>query len=112
MVKYEKQLDNTFKALGDKTRRAILLRLTKGDVLVTDLAEPFDMSLPAISKHLSVLESAGLITRIPEGRQRRCHLEVAAFEQASDWFDFYKQFWATRLDKLTQILEQDNKNED
>ncbi len=108
MVNNEQRLDSAFGALADKTRRAILFRLAKGDARVTELAEPFDMSLPAVSKHLRILEAAGLISRHKQGRMRRCHLEADGFMQLIEWMDFYQRFWDIRLDNLTQFLK--NKN--
>jgi DNA-binding transcriptional ArsR family regulator len=105
MVNNKVQLDIAFQALADNTRRAILSRLAQGDARVSELAEPFDMSLPAVSKHLKVLENAGLISRHKQGRIRRCHLEAGAFQQLTEWLDFYQRFWDTRLDKLSQLLE-------
>lgn len=106
MVKYiESELDNVFHALSDSTRRAILARLANGDAVVTELAEPFAMSLPAISKHLTVLEKAGLLQRHKDGRIRRCELNAGPLETASDWIDFYKQFWSAQLDSLAAYLE-------
>ena len=106
MVKYnEEQLDQVFKALADPTRRSIMQRLIQGDALVTDLAEPFDMSLPAITKHLNVLESAGLLIREKRGRERHCSLNAEPLQQASGWIEIYRQFWEQRLDKLAQLFE-------
>lgn len=106
MVKYlESELDNVFHALSDSTRRAILARLANGDAVVTELAEPFAMSLPAISKHLTVLEKAGLLQRHKDGRIRRCELNAGPLETASDWIDFYKQFWSAQLNSLAAYLE-------
>ena len=88
MVKYDDiRLSHTFMALSDATRRAILARLADGDALVTELASPFDMSLPAVSKHLGVLERAGLIQRKKDGRIRRCQLDAAPLKEAADWMD-------------------------
>lgn len=106
MVKYSNaDLDNIFQALSDVTRRAILARLSRGDAPVTELALPFSMSLPAISKHLDVLERAGLISRKKDGRIRHCHLQSAPLEEAASWINFYKRFWETRLDALNQYLD-------
>jgi len=106
MVKYsDAQLDRIFHALADTTRRAILARLSQGEALVTELAEPFDMSLPAISKHLNVLEKAGLLQRHKDGRIRRCQLNAGPLENAADWIKFYRQFWETQLDSLAEYLE-------
>ena len=106
MVKYSgSQLDKVFHALSDSTRRAILARLANGDAVVTELAEPFDMSLPAISKHLTVLEKAGLLQRHKDGRIRRCELNAGPLETASEWIGFYKQFWNEQLNSLADYLE-------
>ena len=91
-------------ALSDPTRRAILARLAAADVAVTELAEPFDMSLPAISKHLDVLERAGLLSREKHGRIRRCHMQHEPLQQAADWIDWYRQFWDVRLARLDSYL--------
>jgi len=106
MVKYsESELDRVFHALSDSTRRAILARLASGNAVVSELAEPFDMSLPAISKHLGVLEKAGLLQRHKDGRIRRCELVAGPLETAADWIRFYKQFWDAQLDSLTDFLD-------
>ena len=112
MVKYSEQqqihseqLDRTFSALSDPTRRAILAQLTKGEAQVSDIAAPFGMSLPAISKHLNVLEKANLITRHKDGRLRRCQLTAVPLESAADWIRFYRQFWEAQLDSLANYLE-------
>lgn len=108
MVKYnDAELNRVFHALSDTTRRAILARLSQGDTVVTELAAPFDMSLPAISKHLNVLEKAGLLQRHKDGRIRRCELQAGPLETAADWIKFYRQFWETRLDSLAEYLEKD-----
>lgn len=111
MVKYQdKDLDNIFHALADSTRRAILMRLTDGDAVVSELAEPFEMSLPAISKHLNVLEKAGLLQRHKDGRIRRCELLAGPLETAADWIKFYRQFWESQLDSLADFLDDSQKN--
>ena len=97
-------LDTTFAALADPTRRAILARLASGEASVTELAEPFAMSLPAISKHLKVLERAGLIARGREAQWRPCRLEAAPLEQAADWLEHYRRFWDQSLDRLEDYL--------
>lgn len=113
MVKYsDSELDQVFHALSDTTRRAILARLANGDVQVSELAEPFEMSLPAISKHLTVLEKAGLLHRHKNGRIRRCELNAGPLENASAWITFYRQFWETRLDSLAEYLEKKQHSED
>ena len=97
-------LDTTFAALADPTRRAILARLASGEASVTELAEPFAMSLPAISKHLKVLERAGLIARGREAQWRPCRLEAAPLKQAADWLEHYRRFWDQSLDRLEDYL--------
>ena len=108
MVEYKETagggLDRTFSALADPTRRALLARLTGGDASVGELAAPFDMSLAAVSKHLQVLERAGLIRREARGRERRCHLEAAPLRAASNWTEHYRGFWERRLDALEAHL--------
>src|SRR5476651_2381493 len=94
------RLSNTFAALADPTRRAILARLALGETSVTELAEPFEMSMPAISKHLKVLEHAGLIARSRTAQWRPCRLEAGAFKDAHEWLDHYRSFWEARLDRL------------
>lgn len=100
------QLSNTFAALADPTRRAILARLAAGEAPVTELAEPFDMSLPAISKHLKVLERAGLIARSRDAQWRPCHLEPAPLKEAADWISHYKKFWEESFDRLDEYLRE------
>ena len=99
------QLSLTFAALADPTRRAILAKLASGERSVTELAEPFDMSLPAVSKHLRVLERAGLIARGREAQWRPCRLEPAPLKQVSDWAERYRQMWEKRLDRLEAVLQ-------
>ena len=98
------QLTNTFAALADPTRRAILARLALGETSVTELAEPFDMSMPAVSKHLKVLERAGLITRGREAQWRPCKLEAAPLQSAAQWIEQYSRFWEQTLDRLEEYL--------
>jgi DNA-binding transcriptional ArsR family regulator len=106
MVKYQHDpLSDVFGALADPTRRAILARLALGETTIGKLAEPFEMSLPAVSKHLGVLESAGLIRREKQGRVRRCHLEAKALKDAADWMADYRHFWEAQLDSLARYLE-------
>lgn len=100
-------LSATFGALADPTRRAILARLAQGDAPVGELAAPFEMSLPAVSKHLGVLEDAGLIVREREGRVRRCHLQPETMRAAADWIEFYRRFWEEQFDALADFLERD-----
>ena len=99
------QLSATFAALADPTRRAILARLISGECSVTALAEPFDMSLPAVSKHLHVLERAGLISRGREAQWRPCRLEAGPIKQVADWTERYREVWEGRLDRLEAYLK-------
>ena len=98
------QLSQTFSALADPTRRAILARLAAGDATVGELAEPFDMSLPAVSRHLKVLTSAGLIERSTEAQWRRCALRGEGLRAAADWIEFYRRFWEESFDRLDAFL--------
>ncbi len=98
------RLSTTFAALADPTRRAILARLLAGEASVTELGEPFDMSLPAISKHLKVLERAGLIRRGRQAQWRPCKLEAAPLEDAAQWLERYRRFWEESLDRLEDHL--------
>ncbi len=107
MVKYlSNTLDATFGALADPTRRSILERLIAGEASVTSLAEPFDMSLPAVSKHLRVLEKAGLLTQEKDGRVRRCRMDAGPMKEASVWVGRYRIFWEEQLDSLADYIEQ------
>lgn len=99
------RLSTTFAALADPTRRAILARLALGEATVTELAEPFDMSLPAISKHLKVLEQAGMIAQAREKQWRPRRLEPAALKEAANWLDYYRQFWEESFDRLEAYLK-------
>jgi DNA-binding transcriptional ArsR family regulator len=99
------QLSQTFAALADPTRRAILARLADGEATVNQLAEPFSISLQAISKHLKVLERAGLITRGRAAQWRPCRLETAPLEIASDWIERYREIWRDRFDRLDQEIQ-------
>ena len=106
MVKYQTEaLDAVFSALGDPTRRAILARLALGETSVGELAAPHAMSLPAVSKHLRVLEAAGLVRREKQGRVIRCSLEAAPLEGAADWIAEYRRFWEAQLDALADYLQ-------
>jgi len=98
------RLSVTFSALADPTRRAILARLISGAASVIELAEPFEMSLPAVSKHLKVLEHAGLITRGREAQWRPCRLEAGPLKDAADWLDHYSHFWEQSFDRLEDYL--------
>jgi DNA-binding transcriptional ArsR family regulator len=108
-------LSLTFGALADPTRRAILARLTRGEASVTELAKPFDMTLPAISKHLKVLERAGLITRSRDAQWRPCRLKAQRLEEAADWVERYREFWEQSFDRLGEHLSEmqrkDKKND-
>ena len=99
-------LSTTFAALADPTRRAILARLAAGETSVTELAEPFDMSLPAVTKHLKVLERAGLIRRGREAQWRPCRLEAQPLREVSDWVEHYRRFWERSLDRLDGYLKE------
>lgn len=99
------RLSSTLFALADPTRRGILARLATGDVSVTELAKPYDMSLAAVSKHLKVLESAGLVSRGKEAQWRPCHLEAKPLEAVSAWVEDYRRFWEQNLDSLAKYLQ-------
>jgi DNA-binding transcriptional ArsR family regulator len=102
----ESELDRAFGALSDPTRRAILARLAQGDAGVLDVAAPFPMSQPAITKHLNVLEDAGLISRHRRARQRLCHLEPVRMKQLSDWVGSYREFWEESFERLDELLDE------
>ena len=102
-------LDATFQALADPTRRAILARLALGETSVTELAKPFAMSMPAVSKHLKVLERAGLIARGREAQRRPCRLAAEPLREVLEWVSDYRQFWDQRLDRLGAYLEKGKK---
>jgi DNA-binding transcriptional ArsR family regulator len=102
----EQFLDRAFAALADPTRRAILARLAEGEAGVTELAEPFEMSLPAVSKHLKVLERAGLITRSHQAQWRYCRLHPEPLKKVSDWVGGYKRFWDESYERLDDYLEE------
>src|ERR1700751_3911692 len=99
-------LDATFAALADPTRRAILARLALGESSVSELDEPFEISLPAVSKHLKVLERAGLIARSREAQWRPCRIEAAPLREVAVWVDRYRRFWEARLDRLDAYLRE------
>jgi len=110
MVKYQsRSLNRTFAALADPTRRRILAHLAQGDRRVTDLARPHDMSLPAVSKHLRVLEKAGLLRRRRYGRVHEMRLDAKPLKQAAQWVEEYRKFWGGSLDRLAAYLEKTNK---
>ncbi len=100
------RLSTTFAALADPTRRAILARLTSGECSVTELAEPFAMSLPAVSKHLRVLEHAGLIAQRRDAQWRRCRIQATPLKGVADWTEHYRHIWEERLDRLDTYLKQ------
>ena len=106
MVKYdETALNRTFSALADPTRRAILARLASGGITVTELAQPFDMSLPAVSKHLKVLERAGLIARSRSAQTRPCRFQGEPLREIAVWLHHYRRFWNERFDRLDDVLK-------
>ena len=100
------QLSTTFAALADPTRRAILARLASGECSVTELSEPFDMSLPAVSKHLRVLERAGLIARSRSAQWRPCRIDAAPLKQVAEWTESFRRIWETRFDNLELYLQE------
>lgn len=100
------QLSVTFSALADPTRRAILARLASGEASVTELAEPFEMSMPGISKHLKVLERAGLIARGRDAQWRPCRLEAGPLKDVAQWVEHYRSFWEASLDRLDDYLQE------
>jgi DNA-binding transcriptional ArsR family regulator len=106
MVSLADRLDRTFGALADPTRRAILARLAKGEASVTELAEPIEMSLPAVSKHLKVLERAGLVSRGRERQWRPARLRAAPIREVAEWTDRYRRFWDERYDRLDEYLDE------
>ena len=103
---HQDHLSTTFAALADPTRRAILARLAAGETSVTELAKPFKMSMPAISKHLKVLDRAGLIKRSRVAQQRPCRIDARRLEEVSDWLEKYREFWEKRLDRLEDYLNE------
>ena len=105
MVNYSKRLDSAFSVLADATRRGILARLALGEATVSELASPFPVSLPAISRHLRVLEDAGFVRTRREGRNHWCALDPAPIREASGWLEKYRAFWEMRLDALARYLE-------
>lgn len=111
-MKNEATLDSAFAALANPTRRAILARLAQGEATVNDLAEPFDMSLPAISKHIRVLENAGLISRGKHAQFRPCTLNAAPLQTIADWTDQYRHIWNDRFDVMGTILNEIKDNQD
>jgi DNA-binding transcriptional ArsR family regulator len=106
MLSLDDRLDATFAALADPTRRALLARLAIGQATVNELADPFDLSLQTVSKHLKVLEHCGLISRTRQAQYRPCHLEPIAFEPAAEWIDLQRRVWSERFDRLEQHLSE------
>ena len=104
-VSADDRLDAVFHALGDRTRRALLARLAKRPAMITELADPFAMSLPAVSRHIRVLEHAGLVTRSVEGRMHRCSLNPGPFKTVEGWLTHYRKFWEENLSALAQYVE-------
>lgn len=99
-------LSTTFAALADPTRRAILARLAEGEASVNEIAEPFEISLPAVSRHLKVLEGAGLISRSRDAQWRPCRLEPEALRSVDSWLDFYRRFWGESFDKMDAYIDE------
>lgn len=112
MVKYSMQLDSTFGALADPTRRAILASLMLGEASITELAKPHRMSLPAVMKHVRVLEDAGLVSQEKVGRTRNCRLEAQPLREAEEWIAQYERFWEGALDNLERFLSQPENESD
>lgn len=108
MVKHESDLNATFSALSDPTRRAILARLARGQSRVGELAAAFDVSWPAVTKHVQVLQRAGLLTQDRDGRVRRCRLRAKPLRAAADWIERYRRFWTEQLDGLANFLESED----
>jgi DNA-binding transcriptional ArsR family regulator len=105
------RLSQTFAALANSTRRAILARLAEGEATVNELAEPFDMSLPAISKHIKVLERAGLITQGQKAQYRPCNIDVTPLQEISNWTEPYRHIWEASFDRMDDYINQLNKKE-
>jgi DNA-binding transcriptional ArsR family regulator len=103
----DRQLDRIFRALGDRTRRALLVRLARTPAMITELAKPFDMSLPAVSRHIRVLESAGLVRRSVDGRVHYCSLSPRPLKTVEAWLRHYRRFWEGKLDALAHYVEAD-----
>ena len=111
MTRREDRLDKTFGALANSTRRAILARLAKGEATVNELAEPFNMSLPAISKHIKVLERAGLITQGQKAQYRPCSIDVTPLQEISKWTEQYRPIWEESFDRMENYINQLNQKE-
>jgi DNA-binding transcriptional ArsR family regulator len=103
------ELDRLFRALGDRTRRALLSSLAEKPAMITELADPFDMSLPAVSRHIRVLERAQLVVRNIDGRVHHCSLDLAPLKTAEEWLRHYRRFWEAKLDALARYVEADEK---
>jgi DNA-binding transcriptional ArsR family regulator len=101
----ERQLDVVFRALGDRTRRALMARLAEKPAMITELAAPFEMSLPAVSRHIRVLERARLVVRTVDGRVHRCSLDLAPLKTVERWLRHYQRFWSENLDALARYVE-------
>ena len=111
MINDDDRLSQTFAALANSTRRAILARLAEGEATVNELAEPFDMSLPAVSKHIKVLESAGLITQGQKAQYRPCTIDVAPLIEITNWTEQYRHIWEARFDLMDNYINQLNSKE-
>jgi DNA-binding transcriptional ArsR family regulator len=111
MVKYNRELDATFQALADPTRRAIISTLSRGHASVSQLARPHRMSLPAIMKHLVVLQKAGIVAQKKVGRTRQCRLAAASLKKAEAWISQYRTFWETQFDSLDRYLAKQPKED-
>jgi DNA-binding transcriptional ArsR family regulator len=111
MVKYAASLDTTFGALSDRTRRAILAMLMQGQASITELAKPHQMSLPAVMKHLRVLEQAGLVSQKKTGRTRHCRLAAQPLKDAEEWLSHYRVFWERQFDALEHFLKDEETKE-
>ena len=107
MLQSNQQLNRVFFALADGTRRGILARLAQGSTTIGELAAPFEISKPAISRHMKILESAGLIERTITGRQHRCTLTTEGLKTAEDWLNFHRKFWESRFDALSDLLQKE-----
>jgi len=107
----EDSLDLIFRALGDQTRRALLARLAEKAAMVTELAQPFAMSLPAVSRHIRVLEKAGLVARTIDGRVHRCSLSATPLKEVEKWLQQYRRFWEGTLDSLARYVEEDSEKQ-
>ncbi len=107
MQQTSQQLDRVFFALSDGTRRGILARLAQGSTTIGELSAPFEISKPAITKHMKILESAGLIQRKISGRQHQCTLTTAGLKTAEEWLNFHRKFWESRFDALSELLRQE-----